>query len=454
MRFDPRLAEIRFGYGHNPDLNPPADAGEIIARLGARDRAAQRWPIDLYATRTPLLVEYQRLNKLRKSGDMEGVTLNKALRKRVRRDQMMYLNTALSRAALSEGAFRERLTRFWGDHLTVRGKQALTKQLVSTYIEEAIRPHLAGRFADLLKSAVTHPMMLLYLDQFRSIGPGSNGAKNGNRGLNENLAREVLELHTLGVDGAYAQDDVRQLAELFTGLSVKSDRTFVFRDNIAEPGSETVLGESYGGRKANLNDIHEVLEDLAVHPDTARHLAWKLAVHFVADVPEQALVDHVARAYLRSGGDLTATYSALLEHPAAWTVQLGKARQPFDFIAASLRALAVSPRTMSEHDDKDVLRRYYKPMRAMGQNWEFPGGPDGLPEEASYWITPPALAVRINWALRAPEDILAKLPDPRALLERALGPMANDALNFAVAGAENRSVGVALVLTSPQFQRR
>lgn len=454
MRFDPRLAEIRFGYGYNPDLTPPADAVAVLERLGARDRAAQRWPIDLYASRTPLIVEYQRLNKLRKTGDTQAKAQHNALRKRVRADQMRYLNATLSRAVLSDGAFRERLTRFWADHFSVRGKQALTRQFVSPYVEEAIRPHLTGRFADLLKAAVTHPMMLLYLDQFRSIGPGSAGAKNGKRGLNENLAREVLELHTLGVEGEYSQTDVRQLAELFTGLSVKSDRTFVFRDTIAEPGSEEVLGESYGGRRANLNDVHNVLEDLATHPQTARHIAWKLAVHFVADAPDADLVAHVAQAFLRTGGDLMATYAALLEHPAAWAPTLGKTRQPFDFMAASLRALQVPARVLAEQDVKAVLRRYFKPMKAMGQDWEFPQGPDGLPEAASYWITPPALAVRINWALRAPEDILQTLPDPRQLLARALGPMAGEALQFAAAGAENRAAGVALVLTAPQFQRR
>lgn len=454
MRFDSRLAEIRFGFGHNPALNPPQDAGQMMTRLKGRDRAARRWEIDLYATRTPLITEYQRLNKARKTGGDMAQAQHKAMRQRVREDQLGYLNATLSRAALSDDAFRERLTRFWADHFTVRGKQAMTRKFVSPYVEEAIRPHLSGSFAEMLKSAVTHPMMLLYLDQFRSIGPGSAGAQNGKRGLNENLAREVLELHTLGVGGSYRQTDVRQLAELFTGLSVRSDRTFQFRENIAEPGAEEVLGQRYGGRGADLADIHRVLDDLAVHPDTARHIARKLAVHFVADDPDPGLVDHMAQAFAQSDGDLATVYGAMLEHPVAWDVTLRKARQPFDYLASCLRVLDVSDPAMSGQGPKDVLRRYFKPMAAMGQSWEYPDGPDGLPEEASHWITPPSLAARINWAMKAPGVILTDLPDPRVLVERALGPLADNDLRFAAAGAESRAVGVAVVLSAPQFQRR
>ncbi|NHX27388.1 DUF1800 domain-containing protein, partial [Escherichia coli] len=267
---------------------------------------------------------------------------------------------------------RERLVRFWADHFTALGKNPILRGLEFGYVEEAIRPNITGSFAGLLKAAVTHPMMLHYLDQARAVGPNAPGAK-GVRGLNENLAREVLELHTLGVGAPYAQDDVRELAELFTGMTVNSEQAFNFRPRLAEPGAEEVLGQRYGGATARLADIHAALDDLAHHPATARHIATKLAVHFVADLPDTGLVDHIAGTYAQTGGDLLACYGALLDHPAAWGAEAQKARQPFDFVAASLRALDAP---MPE-GDKAPLRLFARPMAEMGQPIEGPIGPDG-----------------------------------------------------------------------------
>jgi uncharacterized protein (DUF1800 family) len=308
---------------------------------------------------------------------------------------------------------------------------------------------------------VTHPLMLHFLDQMQSVGPGSRAARKAREkgrarqpGLNENLAREVLELHTLGVGGPYGQDDVRQLAELFTGLSFTPGEGFVFRPRQAEPGAETVLGRSYGGNPATLESIHAALEDIAAHPATARHVAWKLAVHFVADDPDPALVDHVAARYLASDGDLMAVYAALLEHPAAWDPRLANVKPPADFIASTCRALAVAPDRLGEKRLKLIRRVLLGPMAVMGQPWQKPGGPDGWPEEDGDWITPQGLAARMRWAMAAPALLRPDLPDPRAFVTTALGPFAGEPVQFAAKAAETREEAIGLVLSAPAFQRR
>lgn len=457
MPFDPRLAEVRFGTG--PGRAAPRDVPQMLARLAGPDLMARRFEIPPFADVLPEVRKYREAVKFRKSlGDtpqakaaQEAV---RELRRAARRDQQFYLTAALCRAAVTEDGFRERLTRFWADHFTAKGKRNVLRYAASPYVEEAIRPHLTGTFAELLKAAVTSPLMLMYLDQPASTGPNSIGGKKKNRGLNENLAREVMELHTLGVGGPYTQTDVRQLAELFTGLSVDSEKGMVFRRAMAEPGAETVLGESYGGGQPRVTDVYAVLDDLARHPATARHIARKLVVHFVSDTPDEALVAHVAAAFEGSGGDLPTTYAALLEHPAAWAPALQKARQPFDYVAASLRVLDVPPATLQHLKWRDIQKLFYLPMRVMGQTWENPIGPDGWPEEAEAWITPQGMAGRIQWAMRTPSRLLDDLPDPREFVQLALGDSAPKEVVFAASAAENRAVGVGLVLVAPEFQRR
>lgn len=187
--------------------------------------------------------------------------------------------------------------------------------------------------------------MLHFPDQNVSVGPGSAVANKGKRlkDLNENLAREVLELHTLGVGGPYTQDDVRQLAELFTGLNFDPKSGFIFRGNYTEPGTGTVLGRSYGD-KAGLEPILQSLRDLAVHPATARHIARKLSAHFVSDTPDPALVNHVAGRFIDTDGDLMAVYAALLEHPSSWQPELQDVKPPADFMASAARALVPGPK--------------------------------------------------------------------------------------------------------------
>lgn len=456
--YDPVLADIRFGCGRSPRIAAPDSAEALLAGLTAPDVMAQAFPIMAFDSFSKDMVvnAYMlgRIRRLTRGTEAEGLALEQIqrLKRRARKLQSEWLVAQVARRINSTTPLRERLESFWADHFTARGKANVMIQAGSPYVESAIRPHLTGRFEDMLIAVTTHPLMLHYLDQHASAGPNSPQALKypGKKGLNENLAREVLELHTLGVDGPYTQTDVRQLAELLTGLAFSPEGGTEFRRPLAEPGAETVLGKSYGGdHPARLEDIHAALRDLARHPATARHVAGKLAVHFVADAPDADLIGAMETVWLDTGGDLMAVYQAMLDHPAAWDPRPANAKQPLDFIASACRALDV-PRDMLR---KRIGIALIEPMRLMGQVWQQPPGPDGLPEADDAWLTPQGLAARLQWGFAMPQALLGTLPDPRDFVETALGSHAPAEVRFAAGAAETRADGIGVVLASPAFQR-
>ncbi len=241
---------------------------------------------------------------------------------------------------------------------------------------------------------------------------------------------------------------------MLTGLSFSLDKGFQFNRAMAEPGAEVVLGKSYGGGTARLEDIRAALQDIARHPDTARHLARKLAVHFVADQPDPGLVEHLAAAYSSHDGDLLVVYQALLEHPASWAAFGAKARQPFDFVVAALRALAVPGAQLTGLATKPARQLLLEPLKLMGQPFQEPSGPNGWPEEAEAWINPQGLAGRIQWAMKVPERLVPDLPDPRRLVQTALADAAGARVVWAAERAETIAEGVGIILASPEFNRR
>ncbi|PCJ08254.1 MAG: hypothetical protein COB16_07935 [Rhodobacteraceae bacterium] len=459
--FLPALAEIRFGCGLSPDLPTKDSVEAILQKLDGPDHMAAAYPIDDFNSLWPHLFAFKSLRRKRRKarGTEAYEELNdqfKSMRKKSRFTRVRWFGQVILRHSQTEDGFRERLALFWGDHFTAQGKGGLLQLMGAPYVETAIRPYVSGRFGDLLISAVTHPLMLHYLDQSASIGPGSPMAQKSRRskGLNENLAREVMELHTLGVGGPYSQKDVRQLAELFTGLSYNAKNGFQFRPNQAEPGKETVLGTQYGGDPARLEPIHAVLHDLAEHPATADHIARKLVVHFVEDNPDPALIEHVAARFRDTKGDLAQVYAALLEHPAAWQPELRNVKPPLDFVASACRALAVHPEKLKRSAPKTLAKGLMTPLIMMGQRWEHPNGPDGWPEQDAAWITPQGLAARIRWAMLAPQQLVTRLPPPEQFVETSLGEFADGRVRFAARAAETQSEAIGLVLSSPAFQRR
>lgn len=460
MSFDPITAEIRFGCGLSPVVARPSDVGQMLDGLSSPDKMSDWFKIEPFPEFRQRMVQRQALQKkLRQNrGSEEGKALGKQIRllkKAARQDHFDWLGAHILRRTYSQTPFRERLEGFWADHFTARGKAGVMMRAGSPYTQSALRPNMAGAFEDLLIAAVTHPLMVHYLDQGRSTGPNSIRAqrKPGKFGLNENLAREILELHTLGVDGPYTQTDVRELAELLTGLTHQAKQGRHFQKDMAEPGPETVLGASYGGSTPNFRDIEAVLRDLARHPATARHMASKLAVHFVSDTPDPGLVDALEQTWRSSDGQLLEVYRTLLEHPAAWKTKAANAKKPFDFMSSAIRALAIRPETLQGFEEKEMRQRIFEPLRLMGHIWQKPDGPDGLDETDGTWLAPQGVAARLQWSVIVPQLLLPRLPDPRQFIETALGGRASEAVRFAASAAESRAEGVGLVLISPAFQR-
>ena len=345
--------------------------------------------------------------------------------------------------------------------------KASARGLVGAFEREAIRPHIAGRFETLLAAAVKHPGMLRYLDNDQSAGPQSRLVLRAQRaasspegmpgprltGLNENLAREVLELHTLGVKGGYVQADVTEFARVLTGWRVPlrdfagddarpDARPSAFEAAWHDPGSKQVLGRRYGeGPQA----LDEVLRDLAVHPSTARFVATKLARHFVADDPPPALVSRLAQAFERSDGDLRQVYAALLQAPEAWVPQPAKLKTPEEFVVSTARLLNLGDGAFARQPDGGLAQ--------LGQRLQAAPSPAGWPDQADEWLGPDAMWKRVEWATRV-ADRLGRQVDARALAEASLGPTLSDPTRRQIERAADGPQALALLLMSPEFQRR
>lgn len=368
-------------------------------------------------------------------------------------------------AATTDRAFAERLVYFWSNHFAVSADKGAVFGLAGTLENEAVRPHVNGRFIDMLTAVEQHPAMIAFLDNQYSVGRESEAASraaraaerraggNGARqfGINENLAREILELHTLGVNGGYTQADVTSFAQIITGWSIGGGKgrlaggdpgRFYFRDNLHEPGAKRFLGKTYG--QSGQAQGEAVLADLARHPSTARFIATKLACHFVADDPPAPLVGRLADAFLRSGGDLPHVYATLIDSPEAWSAQPRKFKSPQDFVFSSLRSLNVSPQRPEE-----VVRSF----ELLGQRQYTPGSPAGWPDAAKNWDGSDALMHRVLWA----SQLAAKFDagtDPLEVAGSSLGGYARAATLTALRRAASSAQALALMLMSPEFQRR
>jgi uncharacterized protein (DUF1800 family) len=448
-----RLA-ARFGFGAVGGRWP--DAGAHAARPVA---APDPFPRARTAEALDAIEALAQARRARLEGQAGAQAEYDRLRAGIQQSARAAARLAIARA-VDAGAhgpaadFHERLVWFWADHFTAAARRARDRMLPAAFVDDAIRPHAAGPFRILLRAATLHPAMLIYLDQTVSVGPGSRVGRRRAAGLNENLARELLELHTLGVRSGYTQDDVRELAKLLTGLTVDRGAGTVFDARRAEPGAERVLGQPFGGDPARIEDVHAVLDMLAARPETAAHIARKLVVHFVADDPDPALVADLAAVYSATGGDIGAVAAALAGDPRAVAAPATKVRRPFELVVAGLRALGLSGADVATLAPAQANRHLLAPMAAMGQPWLAPAGPDGFPEVAAAWITPQRLAARIDWAMTAPAALVPSLPDPRDFAVAALGGLAAGTLAAAVGGAETRAEGVGLVLASPAFNRR
>jgi uncharacterized protein (DUF1800 family) len=387
----------------------------------------------------------------------------------LRKVEQADIRIRLANAATTQRPFAERLALFWFNHFTVSNVKQRVRTVAGAFEREAIRPHIGGKFETMLKAAVTHPAMLLYLDNQQSAGPNSQIAQRRGRramdmamnaaddetprrlGLNENLAREVLELHTLGAaaarSGAYTQADVTAFAGVLTGWRIALDApagpvASRFDANWHEPGDKAVLGRRYA---AGADSLPQVLTALARHPATAQFIATKLARHFVADEPPPALVERLAQTFLRSEGDLPTVYRALIDADEAWQPAPIKLKSPEEMVISTARLLQWGPTAFERQPDAGI--------GALGQKVMGAPSPAGFPDQAAEWLGPDAVWKRVEWATRVAERVGNRI-DARALAQDSLGPLLAAETKRQIERAADGPQALALLLLAPEFQRR
>lgn len=480
MAFDPRgeavLALHRFGLGPKPGIaiaTGPDLKGALLADLERPNAAILNRPDlpDSAAAVRKNFADRTERRKLRQNpkatstGDTPAAAASaepedsaeepKTMRpaKTLRASRKLYLAEARARvelALLADIGFVERLVWFWSNHFCVSAAKSIVRPIAGAYEREAIRPHALGRFADMLLAVESHPAMLQFLDNARSLGPNSAEAlaRGHDRGLNENLAREILELHTLGDPSAYTQGDVTSFAKVITGWTIifpgknetRGGGQFDFSATQHEPGSQTVVGKVY--RDTGVRQGQAVLRDLARHPATARHIATKLATHFVSDTPPASLIDKISQRFLASDGDLKETAKALLLAEESWQPERTKLKRPSEWIISALRA-ASDPQT-----EPDLV---LKAQNMLGEPLWRPTSPKGFSDKSEEWLG--GLGERINVATFLTRRWKISRP-PSDLLDEVLGPLASDATRTAVERAADTTQALTLLFMSPEFQRR
>jgi uncharacterized protein (DUF1800 family) len=459
------LALHRFGMGPRPgsitaiqsdprgallaELTRPR-AGEVAAQSLATSAQAFRIVADANAERQARQIAAARAQKqapapMPEAGtEMAPKTAAEAVPNPGR---LIYLNEAQTRidaALAAEIGLAERLVWFWSNHFCVSADKI--QSMAGAYEREAIRPHILGRFADMLQAVVSHPAMLFYLDNTASLGPNSVAGINRARGLNENLAREILELHTLGVRTGYTQDDVIAFAKVLTGWTMipagdnpEHGGQFTFNRRLHEPGPQKVLDKTY--EDAGVEQGQAVLRDLAAHPSTATHIATKLVRHFVADDPPPQLVERLAMTFRDTAGDLKAVTGALVSSSEAWALPRAKLKRPSEWVISMVRA-AGTPADAA---------RFTAGQASLGEPLWRPPSPKGYADDESTWID--GMGRRLDIANVYAERIAVRV-DPRHIMETVLGSAFSAETMQAVGRAEGRQQALALLFMAPEFQRR
>ena len=464
MSIETAIAANRFGLGARPgeldrlgkdpktallnQLQGPSAPSADLASLPRSDKVLTE----------VLRVRKEQREHKKKAADEPLQKNAKKYRSLVRSYYVDQVGARFNHAVQTDYSFHERLVRFWSNHFAVSADKQPVSALAGLFENEAIRPNLNGSFFDLMLAAETHPAMILYLDNERSIGPDSTIAKPRKKrrkkpdvGINENLAREILELHTLGVDGGYRQADVTAFAKVLTGWSIGSDQgrfkagtpgAFVFRENAHQPGSQVIMGERF--QQSGFDQGVAVLRTLAAEPSTARFIATKLVRHFVADQPPSAMVERITSVFTQSGGSLPEVHAALVQSQEPWQVPLAKYKTPEEFVISSYRAFDHVPRRTNT-----VIGA----LEQMGQMPLRPGSPEGWPDTAEQWGGADALYKRIEWA-NAAARLAGSRRNPLEIGELSLGANFSEHTRMAIKRAESVVQGTTLLLASPDFQRR
>ena len=466
MKIESAIAANRFGLGARPGdldkIEPQPQAWLLDQIQGPSHLSADIRALPDSSVVLREVGELRREQRARQNADTDEPAPGfvEKYGKVIREHYIEQTHARYRAAATTDYPFHERLVHFWSNHFAISADKQPIPAVAGLFEAEAVRPNVSGNFVDLLLAVEQHPAMIMYLDNQRSIGPGSTLGRRASRGsntrsfgLNENLAREILELHTLGVNGGYTQNDVTTFAKVITGWSVggagENGRfaegepgTFEFREVIHEPGTQKILGKKYS--QSGMDQGKAVMQDLALHPATAKFLASKIARHFVADEPPAQLVDKLAATYLESGGELSAMYETLIAAPESWASAFAKYKTPHDFVISTLRAFNYAP---------DEAKFLITALDLMGQTPYRPGSPAGWPDTAEQWGGADALYKRIEWSNTVARFVGSRA-NPVELGDAVLGAAFGAETRKAIARAESSIQGMTLLLAAPDFQRR
>ena len=390
------------------------------------------------------------IDRIQSQGDPDPDAAAQRARDRLRAVQHSHLDARTALAVNTPDGFAERWVRFWSNHFSVSADGPEMSVLAPTLEAEAVRPNAFASFEQLALASILHPAMLAYLDNKASIGPNSPLGRQSGRGLNENLAREVLELHTLGPQGGYRQADVEAFARALTGWTIGSPRLHdsrawgqaLFDSRLHERGAQTILGVRYpdtGGEQARA-----VIRDLARSGGTARRLSEKLAHHFLSDAPSPDQIDHIDRAWRQSDGDLAEVAAALLHAPGAFDTAFTQFKSPEAFLISALRALDVAP---------PRGQRLLGAFAAVGQIPFSAPSPEGWPDDEASWADPDAIKKRLEFSNTLARQTARGVP-PLQRAETALGERLSAETGLAVRRADSEVQGLTLLLMSPDFLRR
>jgi uncharacterized protein (DUF1800 family) len=462
---DASIALNRFGIGARPDEAPPTDARKWLT--DQLDRYDPRpAPIAALPGSRAIAAELTQdaMARRRLADDpAAAMAARKAARRKARESYVASVGARMQAALATPAPFVERMVWFWANHFAVSVDKGSTIGFAGPFEFEAIRPHVLGTFGEMVDAVERHPAMLLYLDQARSIGPDSaagrriDGRGRRKAGLNENLGREIMELHTLGVRTGYSQADVTEFARALTGWTVAGKGNgfgaqlagraarpgdFVFVERLHEPGARTIIGKRYaqpGERQAQA-----VLDDLVASPATATHIATKLARHFAGDTPPTALVYRLKATYLETQGDLPSLYRVLIEAPEAWAPSPVKFKTPWEWSVSSLRAVGAN--RLRPQRVKGLLDQLGQPV------WK-PGSPAGYDDIAASWAGPDAIMRRVEAAQRVAAPAAGSL-DARTLAGRLYPSAVSPTTQTQLARAESPAQALALLLVAPESMRR
>lgn len=345
-----------------------------------------------------------------------------------------------------ENPLLARMTEFWFNHLNVFGGKGTVRPFVGHYLVNVVRRNAMGRYEDLLLASARHPAMLLYLDQAQSVADGTQGAQGKTRGLNENYARELMELHSLGVDGGYSQADVRELARVLTGWTVSRDDAsgFRFAARQHDRGSKQVLGQRFpiSSARAGAMEGEDAIRLLARHPATAKRVSLRLAQFFISDQPSSDTVQRISQRFIATQGDIRAVMRTVLESPEFWSPENRLFKTPMDFACS---ALAATQGAAQDAMGSEPYRRHV--LLALGflanagqpvHGWQTP---DGYKFDAATWLVPEALTRRADFAL----ELTRKVPDLE-FLSPYLGSTTRDTI-----AKESGALRAGLMLASPDF---